>query len=1106
MLRTDDLLLSNDVKETRAGWLVALATLAFTTLMAPHLAGCRGAVESGEELGYLTPPSENPECVSSAVWPGLLPDITPRERELETWLARYPDAAEVLMEPAEIARHNAALRSAATEEDRMVVDILAPSDAQSLVQELSNRLSWMQEQLRSGRYLNEQGERVDYATFARLEAPTSVSLDEHLHLATESIPVRCAPVLDGFYTFALDPAFDRNNCSSIRTQEVVRVLSRQWEGLLLVRTRYTLGWIAADAGLTPALDVETVRGLQDAGGYEVVADGGLTLRAGDSELHFEEHARLYAAPPNDNAGGDGEREAQEALATLRVGTGSGLVDVSAPRQGLRAVPESFTRENLLRVAFSYLDEPYGWGGYEDGRDCSRFIMDLFAHFGLELPRHSGVQQHAGTYSIDVSGLEEAQKQRALDLANEDGVALLHLNGHIMLYLGRDDAGEPLALHSFSEFVEPCPDGEVSISGTHETVWRVDRVDVSTLELGRGSERTSFIERLDRITVFGHRPDPSMRGVVSPRQPAPLRAEDLSGTCGDSESAALFTTPIYAHVGAPMRVILATSEDPGPIEAVALSPSGETLRLSLRASGGPPFGHFATIEEPEAGTWRLVFGEAGRVVACEEVRVRSRAYRVGGASGPVWRVRNAWSESFENLYSLWVHELFAYPLEDDRTWTNLHDVLAVEEMNFLYGYYNIDEEAQLRLQPDCADLPHVLRAYFAWKLGLPFGFRPCNRGREGRPPSCGEVTTNLMERTYEGNASEFNRFAVREVSNTVHSGGARTVPHDDETDLYPLPLTREALRPGVTFVDPDGHLLVIAGWVPQTFEDYGVLYAADAQPDGTVGRPRFWRGSFLFRPETDSVGAGFKAFRPLVLEQQDGESLLRPLSNDELRGRELYPWSDEQNEGTREDFYEAVEALINPLPLDPQAMQLALIDALETQLQRRVTSVNNGLAYMRERGWSEVEMPQGYRIFETSGAWENYSTPSRDMRLLIALDTVLNFVATVRRAPERFTLDDHAELDDQLEALVRWRDEQLASRSIRYERSDGSTWELSLLEVVQRIEAFEVSYNPNDCPEVRWAARPESDEMATCDHRAPQAQQERMESYRPWFAERRRPPR
>ena len=40
-----------------------------------------------------------------------------------------------------------------------------------------------------------------------------------------------------------------------------------------------------------------------------------------------------------------------------------------------------------------------------------------------------------------------------------------------------------------------------------------------------------------------------------------------------------------------------------------------------------------------------------------------------------------------------------------------------------------------LRPDCADLPYFLRAYFAFKLGLPFGFSKCTRGGGGRAPTC-----------------------------------------------------------------------------------------------------------------------------------------------------------------------------------------------------------------------------------------------------------------------------------------------------------------------------------------------------------------------------------
>jgi hypothetical protein len=42
------------------------------------------------------------------------------------------------------------------------------------------------------------------------------------------------------------------------------------------------------------------------------------------------------------------------------------------------------------------------------------------------------------------------------------------------------------------------------------------------------------------------------------------------------------------------------------------------------------------------------------------------------------------------------------------------------------------------------------------------------------------------------------------------------------------------------------------------------------------------------------------------------------------------------------------------------------------------------------------MPDGAAIFETSSAWEDFSTPSRDLRFLIAIDVVLGFPDRVVR--------------------------------------------------------------------------------------------------------------
>jgi hypothetical protein len=80
--------------------------------------------------------------------------------------------------------------------------------------------------------------------------------------------------------------------------------------------------------------------------------------------------------------------------------------------------------------------------------------------------------------------------------------------------------------------------------------------------------------------------------------------------------------------------------------------------------------------------------------------------------------------------------------------------------------------------------------------------------------------------------------------------------------------------------------------------------------------------------------------------------------------------------------------------------------------------------------------------------------------------------------------------------------ELATRKLSYTRSDGSQWTLSLKDVVDRAENFEMAYNPNDCVELRWGAADNSEEALTCKRHASQAQRAKMSSeYRVWFRER-----
>ena len=152
------------------------------------------------------------------------------------------------------------------------------------------------------------------------------------------------------------------------------------------------------------------------------------------------------------------------------------------------------------------------------------------------------------------------------------------------------------------------------------------------------------------------------------------------------------------------------------------------------------------------------------------------------------------------------------------------------------------------------------------------------------------------------------------------------------------------------------------------------------------------------------------------------------------------------------------------------------------------------------------MPDGPSIFETTGAWEDFATPSRDLRLLIAIDVVRGFPDRVARRPDRYAMPSGKSVADVKAELQSVLGAELAARKFSYTRSDGSAWTLTLKDVVDRTADLEMAYNLNDCVELRWGAPDKSDEASTCKRHAPSAQRAKMAEYRAWFHERHWPTR
>jgi hypothetical protein len=301
-----------------------------------------------------------------------------------------------------------------------------------------------------------------------------------------------------------------------------------------------------------------------------------------------------------------------------------------------------------------------------------------------------------------------------------------------------------------------------------------------------------------------------------------------------------------------------------------------------------------------------------------------------------------------------------------------------------------------------------------------------------------------------------------------------------------------------YADPYGHVLMLVRLVPEQNGTPGVFLAVDAEPDGSITRKRFWRGNFLFVHDASLGGPGFKRFRPIV-GGKDGP--LRRLSNAEIAKNPQYgDFSLEQSQISVEDFYDRMDDVMSPAPLDPVKAMTDAIASLNEQVRTRVTSVENGRKY-QEKSAGITAMPDGASIFETTGAWEDYSTPARDFRLLIAIDVVRGFPDHVARRSERFAIPPGKSVADMKSELQGVLASELATRKLSYTRSDGSQWTLSLRDVVDRAANFEMAYNPNDCVELRWGAADNSEEASTCKRHAPATQRAKMSDYRNWFRER-----
>lgn len=591
-----------------------------------------------------------------------------------------------------------------------------------------------------------------------------------------------------------------------------------------------------------------------------------------------------------------------------------------------------------------------------------------------------------------------------------------------------------------------------------------------------------------------------RGVTYPEMSVSEK-EDVAEE-GDQPVYSLLVLPKNPVPGESFRILATGGKNIHKAQIIVRGPSGELKSQKSKTGNELPYWRIDDFAGSPAGNYNVTLVENRKTVS-ELDFVISPAEPLR-QPGVIWKTLRGWDKATEVIYSAWINALFQ-GCNEQTSWSSLHEVTQNRDQNFLYNYLSLDEDDpkaknSVIMKPDCADNPFFLRAYFACKLGLPFGYHVCDRGYLGRNPGTGQWITNETTTSKKHPVIAFNAF-LRRIMDGVHSGTARTSLDNENSDYYPVPLERSALRPGTVYADPYGHTLILISRRPQTNSHPGLLLSVDAQPDGTVAIKRFWKGNFLFNTSGVVGEPGFKAFRPIIVDK----GVLRMKPTSELTAAAGFiPYSLQQRNMESDIFYHTMERLINPKPLEPEAALSDLIQALHEQLIVRVTSVANGEAYFKSNPGTIIPMPSSAAgIFLAGGQWENFSTPNRDLRLLIAMDAVVSFPDYVAGSPEDFkTSGSPEQVKKKLQTLL---DKKTSELSITYIRSDGSNQELTISEILKRRDSFEIGYNPNDGVEIRWGAPEKSRERSTCRRQAPANQRQTMQNVRKWFINRLHPP-
>jgi cell wall-associated NlpC family hydrolase len=156
-----------------------------------------------------------------------------------------------------------------------------------------------------------------------------------------------------------------------------------------------------------------------------------------------------------------------------------------------------TRANIIRQAFKFLGERYGWGHSYNGRDCSGFVSEVYRSMGVQLPRNTSDQSVSPALDRTHFEPSDGRDKRMAAVAALQVGDLVYIPGHVMMVIGR--IGDvPYMIHDTNGGSYLGADGK--LHSMH-----LNAVSMTPLTPLMFNAKQSYIDRITNIVRVARRP-------------------------------------------------------------------------------------------------------------------------------------------------------------------------------------------------------------------------------------------------------------------------------------------------------------------------------------------------------------------------------------------------------------------------------------------------------------------------------------------------------------------------------------------------------------------------------------------------------------------------